>query len=195
MKKNIFSVFFLFFFLMTVMQVSAQQKKPFKWSMAFQNVKTQEMMPVTKPVNAQTGEQFRLFICPAETIFCYVIAESSNGSDLSVIYADSLKSKDIWDFEIQLSLPRGSESLWVIASRDKLPSLDQKIAAMEPDPGSSQRRALMNEIFSLRSQVSKFKETPEKPVLMGGASRGSAKFDGWEFSGLDTYVKEIAIFH
>jgi len=92
--------------------------------------------------------------------------------------------------------PPGLESLFIVVSREEQKNLAQRISAIKNNSGSTQKRALMNEIFKVRSDVSKFKETPEKPVLMGGATRGDPdKSMGVEYSGLETYVKTISIEH
>ena len=178
-------------------QAPAQQGKPFKWSMSLQNVKTSEVVDFSRPVKSQTGEQFRLMVQPTVKCFFYIIAESPNGDDVSILYAGSLKKDEVWLSEVlELTNPQGSESLFVITSQDEQKVLAQRIAALNESNSATQKRALMNEIFRIRSDASKFKEAPEKPVLMGGASRGSAeKSQGVEFSGVGTYVKTISIEH
>jgi len=92
--------------------------------------------------------------------------------------------------------PSGSESFYMIAALEEQKTLGERIAAYKANAGSMQKRALINEIFRLRGEVSQFKETPEKPVLMGGTSRGApGKNQGVGFSGLGTYVKTISIEH
>ena len=196
-SSKLFWALLPFLFCLAAVQVPAQQSKSLKWTMALQNVKTREMVPFSAPVQALTGEKYMIIIKPAEKAFCYIIYESPDGNDVAVLYAGSLKSGEIWRSEaLVFTPPEGSESLFIITSLDEQKDLAQKIAAFKKNSGLIQKRALMNEIFRIRSDISQFKETPEKPVLMGGASRGSAEEgEGVEFSGLGTYFKTISIEH
>ena len=177
--------------------VFAQQGKSLSWSLGLQNVKTGDLVSFAALVQSWTGEQFRLVINPAVECFAYVIYQSPSGNDVLVLYSGVLKTDDPWYSQVlELSPPQGSESFFVITSLEEQKPLAQRISAFRANSGTVQRRALMNEIFRLRSDVSKFKEAPEKPVLMGGASRGAPeKSQGVEYSGLGTYVKSISIEH
>jgi hypothetical protein len=175
---------------------SEAANKNFTWSMALQNVRTGELLPFSAPVQSATGERFRILIQPAEACYCYVIAESSGDDSVAVIQAGALKGGEVWlSPELVLSPPRGSESLFIVVSLEEQTALSQRISAFTANSGPIQRRALMTEVFRLRSELSRFQETPEKPVLMGGAARGGGTDRGVEFSGLETYVKTISIEH
>ena len=175
----------------------AQQSKAFEWSLALQNVKSNDLVPFSVPVKSSTGEKFRLVINPETACYCYVIAESPPGDDVGILYAGPLKNGELWYSPVmELTNPQGTESLFIITSKDEQRTLAQRIAAFKANPGNIQRRALMNEVFRIRSNVSQFKEAPEKPVLMGGASRGAPeKSQGVQFSGAETYVKTISSEH
>ena len=186
------------FLVIAVLPVSAQQQRgAFNWSLGLQNAKTGELVPFSTPIKSETGEQYRLVISPGTACYCYVVYESPSGDDVAVLYAGTMKSGETWYSPVlKLTSPKGSESLFVIASKDEQKNLAQRITAFNNNAGSSQKRALMNEIFRIRSDASKFKESPEKPVLMGGASRGNPDISqGVEYSGLTTYVKTISIEH
>ena len=187
----------VFILFMSAGTAETQQNK-LSWSLALQSVKTGDLVSFSAPVQSMTGEQFRLVINANAACYAYVIYESPDGSDVAVLYSGALKSGEPWYSDVlELALPRGSESFYVIASKDEQKTLDQRVSAFAANPGSTQRRALMNEVFRIRSDASKFREAPEKPVLMGGASRGSGsdKNQGVEYSGVDTYVKTISIEH
>ena len=187
---------FLFLILCVfALQAGSQPEKTFSWNLGLQNVKSGEMIPFSAPVKSWTGEQFRLVIESGTNCFCYVIAESPNGDEVAALYSGALKAKDVWYSPVlELSLPKGAESLFVIASQEEQKTLAQRIAAL--NSSAPAQRALMSEIFRLRGEVSQFKEAPEKPVLMGGASRGTPeKSQGVEFSGSGIYVKTISIEH
>ena len=173
-----------------------QQDKTFTWSLALQNVGKDEAVSFSAPVKSVTGDKYRIIINSEADCYCYVIAETAD-DDVVVLHAGSLKGGAAWiSPEIVLSLPNGSENFFIVACREEPPDLVRAVASYQGSTGPTQRRALMNEVFRLRSAVSQFREIPEKPVLMGGASRGeSGKNEGVEFSGMDTYVKTISIEH
>ena len=175
----------------------AQRARPFSWSLGLQNVKSGSLVPFSAPIQSYTGEQFRLVITPGTECFAYVIYESPGGEDVAVLYSGAMKGGESWQSDVlELALPKGSESIFVVVSRLEQKNLAARISVLNNSTSPTQRRALMNEIFRLRSDVSKFKEAPEKPVLMGGAARGSPeKSQGVEFSGLETYVKTISFEH
>ena len=167
------------------------------WSLALQNVRTGDLVPFSIPVQSWTGEQFRLVIQPNAACYAYVIYESPSGDEVAVLFAGALKGNEAWYSQIlELAPPRGSESFYVIASLEEQKVLAQRIASFNANSSSLQRRSLMNEVFRIRGEASQFREAPEKPVLMGGASRGTPdKNQGVEYSGAGAYVKIINIEH
>ena len=195
MKKILIPL--LLVFVMATLPVSAQQTGSFCWTLGLENVISGDLVPFSVPVQCRTGEKFRLAINPSADCYCYVVYESPDGNDVMVLYAGVLKMGQVWHSpDLEISLPQGSESLFIVASKNEQKTLAQKVKAFTGNSGQTQRRALMNEIFKVRSDTSKFKELPEKPVLMGGASRGDPeKSQGVEYSGLATYVKTISIEH
>ena len=183
-------------FFVAAGDAQAQQSKPFGWSLALQNMKSGDLVPFAAPIQSWTGDQFRLVISPESAVYCYVIVESP-GDEVGVLYSGPLKNGEIWYSQVmELSIPSGEESLYIVTSQEEQKTLAQRISAFNSNAGSTQRRALMTEVFRIRSDASKFKEAPEKPVLMGGASRGTPdKSQGVQYSGSDTYVKSISIQH
>ena len=185
-----------FIFLISAGGSEARQGKPLNWSMALMNVSTGDLVPFSAPVQSRTGEQFRLIIDPETDCFFYMISESPGDNGLEVLYDGALLKGEWYSPVMVLSPPEGSESLFVIASLAEQKDLAQRISSVKANPSTANKRALMNEVFRLRSEISKFKEEPEKPVLMGGAARGASEnSQGLEFSGLDAYVKTISIEH
>ena len=184
----------LLFTVISATQLSAQQGKSFKWTMTLQNEKT-GTVPFSAPVQSANGERFKILIKPDVKSFVYIIAEDPEG-EVTVLYTGAMKSNVMWSSDfLELTSPQGSESLYIVASLEEQKALAQRIDALEENAGTTQKRALINEVLRIRSETSKFKEAPEKPVLMGGATRGSEESEGIEFSGLRTYVKTISIEH
>ena len=183
-------------FCLVAVSVYGQRNRSFDWSLALQDVKSGEMVPFSTTVPAQTGEQYRLVVQPSARCFCYVVTESANG-DVGVLYSGVLRQAESWYSPAMiLQQPGGMESLFIIVSGQEQKTLAQRVAAYKKNSGSSQKRALMNEVFRVRSDTSAFRENPEKPVLMGGASRGEPdKNQGLEYSGQEIYLKTISIEH
>jgi len=195
-KHKKVALLFILIFCFTA-AVSAQQNRAVTWTLALQNFKTGDMVPFGAPVQSWIGEQFRLVIRPDADCFCYVIYESPTGDDVAVLYSGPLKRNEFWySMVLELEPPAGSESFFIVTSRDEQRTLSQRITAFKSNSNTVQRRALMNEVFRIRTEASRLREAPEKPVLMGGASRGSSdRNQGVEYSGLDIYVKTISIEH
>lgn len=193
-KKRTFLLLLSLVFCFAAVQLMAQDNQV-TWSMALQNNKTGEAVSFNDSVKSRTGEQFQLTIMPDTDCYCYVVAQSSNKKDLAVLLAGRLRGKDTWHSAVlELSLPGGTESFFVVVSQDEQKNLANAITVFHNKAGSVQRRALLNEIYRLRTNASKFKEAPEKPVLMGGASRGNPN-QGVEYSGSEIYVKTVSIEH
>lgn len=173
-----------------------QKEKAFAWSMALQNTRNGELVNFSAPVKSWNGEKFRLIINPEADCYCYVIAESAD-EEIAVLQAGPLQGREAWfSSEIALSPPKGSETLFVIASRGEQSSLSRVISAFKSSPGAAPRRALMSEVYRIRSENSQFREIPGKPVLIGGVARGTPGRDNaMEFSGMNTYVKTISLEH
>ena len=164
-----------------------------------QNCKTGDLVPFSAAVQSYTGDVFRILIKPESDCFSYVIYENPTGDDAAVLFAGPMKSGEIWlSMDLMLLPPEGEESFFIIMSRLEQKTLGERISAFNVNPGNTiQRRALMNEVFRIRSENSKFNEAPEKPMIMGGVVRTGTpeKTQGVEFSGLETYVKTISIQH
>ena len=179
------------------------QQGTLDWGLGLKKMKTGEYVSFSAPVHTKSGEEFRIEIAPKADCFCYIVAEiiEENNEEVEVIFAGPMKKvsdplKDFWQSSPLVPTgSRGSISFYVVMSLQEQKVLAERISAYNANTGVIQRRALMNEVVSLRSQVSQYKETPEKPILMGGAARTASENPGVEFSGLSTYVKTISIEH
>jgi hypothetical protein len=151
--------------------------------MALLNARTNESVSFSAPVMSGTGDRFRFLIQTEASGFCYIIAECPRG-EVVVVYAGPIRHGEVWLSNIlELTAPGGSESLYIIVSREEQQELAQRITAFQNNNSPMRRRALMSEVFRIRGEVSRFREVPEIPVLMGGAVRGT-ETSGIEFSGL-----------
>ena len=172
-----------------------QEQVPFSWTMTLINARTGESIPFSEPIEAQTGDRFRLVIRTEGRGFGNVVSESSTGEEVTVIYSGPLRGGEVWESPLlELVPPEGTASLFVVVSDEEQRTLAQRITAFQNNSGATQRRALMNEIFRIRGEVSDFWEVPETPVLMGGAVR-SQGMGGMGFSDANTYVYTISFEH
>ena len=182
--------------LYSLVPLFSQEDRTFFWSMCLQNIRTTEFMPFFAPVQSSTGERFYLIMRFQHECYCYIISENSPTGEMIVAYTGQIAGNKFFNFRFELTPPGGSESIFIITSRVQLGTLEQRIAAFNTNSGMRQRRALMNEIQNLRRDASRFTETPEKPVLMGGAGRTVTERDwGVEYSGSELYIKTISINH
>jgi len=177
------------------------------WSLGLLHVQSGDMLQFISPVQSSTGEKFRIVISPESTCFAYVVYESPHGDMIDVIYAGQIKKDETWYSSIlEIILPGGLESFYIIVSLEEQKILTERISELKqgleqrtessPLAESSQKLAVMNEIFRLQAEVSQVKEEPPRPALMGGATRGTpGRNRGMEFSGLSIYVKTINIEH
>ena len=198
-KKNkaiIFVLVFLAFLLCFSAGAPQVKKNTLTWSLGLRNEKTMKLVPFYAPVQSYTGESFRVLAKPETDCFLYIIAESIQNEEIIVFYDGFWKGGEDWiSPEIQLSLPDGSENFFIVASLTEQTALAQRISAFNSNSGVTQRRALIDEVNNIKRQVSNLNEAAEKPVLMGGALRGSEEENATEFSGVGTYVKTISIEH
>lgn len=192
MKKRVFlvAVLLLPVFYLAAGGASDKSNMPFNWSLGLQDKKG-EFISFSKPIKSKKGDRFSLLINPDAACFCYVIMELPDENDLVVLFSGHLQKDEQWrSTELEPVTP-GDSDFYVIVSQEEQKTLAKRISAFSAKSGNAQRRALMNEVFSIRSAVSQFKETPEKPILTGGAVRNVDNRE--EFSGFDTYVKTITI--
>ena len=197
MKKYAFFMVVLLLpvFYLTAGGGSDQSDKPFSWSMGLQDSKTKNLVPFSAPVESSTGSSYLLYIKPDSDCFAYLIYEGSDGDVVAVLFDGTIKNGENWQsVPLTMAPPEGDNFFYMIVSRGEQKALAERISAFKANSGNAQRRALMNEVFQIRSEVSQFKETPEKPVLMGGAARGDPeKSQGVQYSGLAAYVKTVSI--
>jgi hypothetical protein len=174
------------------------RENAFTWTLVLQNEKTGDTLPVSIPVKSANGERFRLIINTEADCYVYVIAEISASRDVLVLHANPLKRDTPWFSPVMVLSPQsGRESLYVITSRNEQAALAQRINDFTVTNSTVHRRALINEVFRIRNEVSQFKENSEKPMLIKGASIRDiyGKNEGLEFFGMATYVKTISIEH
>ena len=182
-------------FLGSVHCLFAQTGNGISWSMSLVN-KAGDGLPFTRPADMKEGDEFSLHIKLDEDAYCYVVAEDSD-RNIAVLHKalQSAGSETVLG-PMLLTPPAGSETLYVIVSKEAKTGLENKIAALMADGGSRRAgRELLGEVFTLRRETSQFKKNPEKPVAMGGAFRSGKKTEGTVFSGAAMYVETVVVKH
>jgi hypothetical protein len=181
----------------TVLSASAQPGRAFDWTIALVNQRRGTGISVDKPVQMETGDIFHFLIKSGADCSVYVIAQDSDNS-VFVFHGSSLKrGEELRVGPAELTPPSGMETFFVVVSAGAQRKLDHALKAYQQNPSSSRAaRAVMNEVFALRRDISSLDQNPEQPVYMGGAFRGEeTSITGLRFSGSDTYVRTFNISH
>jgi hypothetical protein len=175
----------------------AQSGRAFDWIIALVNQRSSVTISVDRPVLLETGEIFHFFIKSGADCFVYVIAQSSDNS-VFVFHENPLKrDEELRVGPAELTPPSGTETFFVVVSAVAQRKLEQALEVYQKSPNSPRAaRAVMNEVFTIRRDISALNQNPEQPVYMGGAFRGGdTSIAGLMFSGSDVYVKTVNIGH
>ena len=192
MKK----IVILFLFLSVVSGLFAQQK--LDWSMAL--VKENIDIPFSKPVEMKDGERFSIIIRNDQECYAYIILVDSE-KQMMVLLDRRLKADEQWQTSpMKLTPPSGTETFYVVMSLLEQKDLKKAIDVFNKENNTRTVRNLNTAVMDVRREASRFKENPEKPLNLGGSSRGIESnimefSGGTEFSGAEVYVKTIVINH
>jgi hypothetical protein len=193
MKKE----FLLPALLFTAISVFAQPGWAFDWTITLVNQRRDAGISADKTIRMETGDIFHFLIKSGADCFVYVIAQGSDNS-VFVFHASPLeKDKELRVGPAELTPPAGTETFFVVVSAREQRKLDQALEAYKKNPNSPRAaRTVMNEVFTLRRDISALNQNPEQPVYMGGAFRGGdVSVAGLRFSGSDAYVRTFNISH
>ena len=192
MKKAIF----ICLVLLAVQGLYAQQN--LSWSMAL--VKENVDIPFLKPVEMKDGERFSIIIRNNQECYAYIILYDSE-KQMMVLLDRRLKANEKWQTStMKLTPPSGTETFYVVMSLKEQKDLKKAIDAFNKESDARTIRNLNTAVMEVRRVASQFKENPEKPLNLGGSSRGIESnimefSGGTEFSGAECYVKTIVINH
>jgi hypothetical protein len=193
MKK----IFLLPLLLFAAVSAFAQSGRAFDWTIALVNQRQDAGISADKTIRMETGDIFHFLIKSGAACFVYVIAQGSDNS-VFVFHASPLeKDRELRVGPAELTPPEGTETFFVVMSAAAQRKLDQSLEAYKRNPGSPRAaRAVMNEVFALRRDISALDQNPEQPVYMGGAFRGGdIPVTGLRFSGSASYVRTFNISH
>lgn len=152
-------------------------------------------------VKMSKKDTFQIRIKPKQTCFCYVIKEDSKGA-VSIIFnakieANSEQYLPQREEEFHVSDPAGTDKYSVIVSAMPQNSLEKALEALAKDAEAKadMTMAVQDEILRIRQSLSTLPAAPERPIAMGGVTRGDSKLEATQFRGRAVYVKTIIITH
>ncbi|MDR1238605.1 MAG: hypothetical protein LBK27_00665 [Treponema sp.] len=183
--------------LIPALPLHAQSGGDFNWFMALLNQKGGVSVSVEKPMPMETGDILNFYIKSEAGCYFYLAAQTSD-NEVVIIHAGPLKTgEELQAGPVQLTNPGGTETFFFVMTMVRQRKLERAINAYTKKPGSIRAgRAVLNEIFALRRELSRLDEKPEQPVYLGGAFRTvDSAVEGMMFSGAGIYVKTLNISH
>ncbi|MDR2313092.1 MAG: DUF4384 domain-containing protein [Spirochaetaceae bacterium] len=150
----------------------------------------------SRPILMTDGETFILVIRATEACYCYIVYQDAV-RNTEILYNGRLTAgNDLSLGPYRLEPPSGTETIQVVISKIPQQKIDDaaKNYAQARSRGNADK--LMNSIYELRRSISSLVESPEKPVLLGGAFRDTGGgTTGVQYTGTAVYVKSVLIRH
>ena len=151
-----------------------------------------KLEPIVRDTTLRSGDQLKMMVELLKPCFVYVIYHNDrDGLKLLFPYtagqsgaAVELSKKyyipqgDAW---LELDNRTGQETFYLLASAQRLSTLDELLAAHASADASKKAelvRDILGEIRNLRKQHREFVAPPERPVAIGGSVRGLEKQAG-----------------
>jgi hypothetical protein len=182
----------LFFFLVAATGLYAQS---FAWDIKFLQGRAMESVAISRAIRMYTGEEFLINITPALDCFCYVVLYDAE-REISVLHDRPLRAgAEIYLGPFVVENPSGTETLYVIMSRERQTGLEGLIQSFNSNPSRQNANNLYREVVSLQTAASGLGEPASAFIASGGTSRGNTEEYATRFSGKDMYVRAITIRH
>lgn len=182
--------------LLPAFLLPAQANDGYSWKMAVLKYTKGKMdsLPFSRPLTFVDGDQFQIVLQPVAAGFISILYEDTTGAVTS-LYQGAVKAGQVLTLptegqNFEVSPPKGSEKIHVLVSSKPLSSLDPLIKGL---PKNS--RAVLDEVTRIKTALLSIAEAPEKPVPMGGVTRGMPDVKVTEFKGAESYVKTIRFDH
>ncbi|MFA6456959.1 MAG: DUF4384 domain-containing protein [Bacteroidota bacterium] len=218
------SLFFMFLFIQSaayaVMQTGdTEENINYKWSFVAKVGPPAErkLVMVTRDTVLRTGDEFKMMVNLQKQCYVYVIHKSSS-NELSVLYPTSFEAQ--FELEKNYYLPKGrswfkldknvgTETFYLLASRERLYDLEQRVNSYIVASGDKQKElaaTVVSEIKEIKKKFRSFQTLGERPISIAGNVRGTKKeeinldkFDvatlATEISANNFYSKTITIEH
>lgn len=179
----------------------AQSSGAMAWKMALLrwNGSEYESVPFQKTLFMAKEDALQLFIQTDSACFCYVLNETSAGK-LSVVFNSALKPgvplylPDA-EADFQLVDPSGTDKYFVIVSSSRQATLEVLLKAADKNGFLANVTDIEDEILRIRHTSLKIAIDGEKPVAIGGVTRGAKQPKATQMEGKEVYVKTITIKH
>jgi len=190
MKKMVLGVLF-------VLAAVCIQAQSLSWEIKFFREETKEYIPITGRIQGKEGEAFRIYITPDSDCYCYVVCYDSE-RQIAVLFNEPMKEKKevlILNMEIEGA---GTDTLYVIMSRERQTGLESLIKAYNGSPNSQQNaNNLYREVVNLQNKASELGEPASAFIAGGGTTRGGNNNQEFatSFSNKNLYVRPITIRH
>jgi len=193
MKKIAVGVFLVLAAVCLCQQVQAEN---LTWDIKVLRERTKEYIPISRIIQGENGEYFRILIKPASDCFCYLVFYDSE-QQVSVEFNGPMKAETevlIIRFDISDS---GTDTAYVIMSLERQTKLESLIEAYKSNPNSQQQNNLYREIVNLQNTASGLGEPASSFIASGGTSRGGSENTEYatSFSNKNMYVRPISIRH
>ena len=179
-----------------VASVPAQAADGYSWKMAFLKYPKGKMesLPFSRPLTLSDSDQFQIVLQPAAAGYVDVLYEDTTG-EVQVLFQGAVKAGQVITLpadgqNCEVSPPKGTEKIHVIVSSKAQTALEAKFKGL---PKAS--AAALDELTRLKTALLSIAEAPEKPVPMGGVTRGMPDVKVTEFKGAETYVKTVRFDH
>ena len=193
----------LVLFMMTVGTASAESDSTLTWKMAFLrwNKTDYEAQPFVRPIKLSNGDEFQLYVQAERPAFLYIVEEGPEGI-VKLLTRLSLRANTplflpAQDDSYTIAVPSGTEKIFLVISPGRQANLENCLDLLTEQKGDRLKtsQAVLDEVASIRQGASRVAEAPERPVPMGGVTRGSKQIQATEFHGQSTYVKTIRLDH
>jgi hypothetical protein len=177
----------LVFFTFGISGLSAQEN--LTWGLAL--MQDGKELPFSQPLSMKNGEKFSIDINTKTNCYAYVLVKDSEGKLFILNSRYMQKGTNYNTGDIQLQVPGGAETFFVVMSSVEQKTLQEAINAYNKNKSELTADGLNNALITVRREASRFRENPAIPRSMGAAIRGV----GVEYSGVPIYVKTIIINH
>ena len=193
MKKLI--VLSILFFLMCMM-VFAQNLNTIEWGMAIRkyNGSDYESISPHRPIAMENGDEYYIYLTSGSLGYFYVIMEYPDRTS-QILYSGSPRN---WVPELIINgddnfiIPSGTGiiRIHVVVSSAPRPLLGQNLNQRLV---GARHTAVIDEIQAIGRSISTVAEAPERPVKMGGGTRGEDSLTVFRYGGQNTYVRTVVI--
>jgi hypothetical protein len=199
--------------------LAADGKLAFNWAFVTRGADgSSSPIDFSERVSVTPGQLFKIYIQPAQNAFVYLYLHDASG-ELTLLFPGKFDAFDDKAYTgnqffipegenwFQLDGTRGTERFYLLASAQRLKSLESLTAAwltLNDNPKSSAtakasaRQAVIDEIGRQRKQHSQLTIAAEKPVTVAGGTRGintSAAKLATRIEASDFYTKTFRLDH